>query len=405
MKNNLLILFFIILFLRVVLFILPSFQIDMSDWQAWSYRLTTIGFQNFYSQNYFSDYFPGYLYILWLVGNFYHFVFSNLSFANFRFEVLIKLVTTIFDLGTAFYIYKIVNNYSPKFAHLSALLYLINPAVIFNTSVWGQIDGIFTFFLIYSSYLLTETKRPLLSGFSSGLSILLKPHALAFLPVMLSYYLKFFRKQLPKILIIIFFTPIILSIPFFINDPFFGLFNLAQRSVNVYPFSSLFAFNFWGIFNWSPWQPDNKTIVFSYKTWGVILYGISLLIILIPLIKHKFSHLKFYLGTSISFFSFYLFLTRMHERYLFPFLAFILIASLIRKSKKLLGIYLLISLVHFINLWYVYYYYNFVYNNPIEINNSIFNFIGDNHSVFSLITIISFLFLLIFYLSDEKISK
>lgn len=400
MKNNFLILFFIILLFRIALFVLPSFQIDMSDWQAWSYRLIAVGFRNFYSQNYFSDYFPGYLYVLWLIGNTYQFLFSNLSFGNFRFEVLIKSVTLLFDIGTAYFVYKIVKIHSPKLSKIGAFLYLSNPAVIFNSSIWGQIDGIFTFFLIYSAYLLVEKRRSSKSALSSSIAILVKPQSLALLPVFLAYNLNS-KKNLAKVILVIFLVPIALSVPFFLNDPFFGLFKLAQKSVDVYPFSSLYAFNFWGIFNW--WQPDNKIILLSYKTWGSLFYLISILSILIPIIKNKKNSVKFYFASALSFLSFYLLLTRMHERYLFPFFAFILLAALIKKSKLLISTYFFLSLVHLINLWYVYYYYNFVYNNTLNIVNPFFNFISANHGLFSIFSVIVYLFIMIYYFySNEK---
>lgn len=400
------ILFAAVLFSRIILFNLPSFHTDMTAWESWSYRLVNLGISNFYSGNYFVDYFPGYLYILWIIGNFYHFVFPNLSFSSFTFEIIIKSVTTLFDLATAFYIYKIVHKYNSKLSSVSALLYLSNPAVIFNSSIWGQVDGIFTFFLVYSSYLLTEIKKPLKSSFFYSISLLIKPQSLALFPVMILRGFKSFRKSFWIILFIIILNPVILSIPFFPNNPVLGILNLSRASIDVYPYTSLFAFNLWGIFGW--WQNDNITFLnVSYKTWGIILYIFSLFLIIYPLIKNKLTPQRLYVAYSLSFFVFYLFLTRIHERYLFPFLAFILIASFINKSKILAGFYFLISLIHFVNLWYVYYFYNFVYNNIKSDNNLLFKFVTDNHIIFSLILIISFFSIAFFYyrLFYEKNNK
>lgn len=404
MGFNLLLL--VILFLRVYLFNLQSFHIDMGTWEAWSYRLVSGGIPNFYAPNYFSDYFPGYLYILWIFGNLYHFFLPNVSFANFNFEILLKLITTAFDFGTSYFIYKIVNKHFSKLSKFAALLYLVNPAVIFNSSIWGQIDGIPTFFLVCSTYLLIELKKPFKSSFLSSISVLIKPQSLAIFPIILIYEIKLYKKKLGTIFLIVLLTFILLSMPFLINDPINGFINLVNKSFNVYPYNSLFAFNFWGILGW--WKLDkNIFFMLSYQTWGVILYSVFMLINIYPLLKNKIKPLDFYLASSLSFMIFYLFFTRIHERYLFPFLAFILISAFISKSKILGIVYFIISIVHFINLWYVYYFYNFVYNNIKANQNLLFKFITDNHGIFSLILIISFFYILFFYyrLFYEKISK
>jgi len=400
------ILFAAVLFLRIILFNLPSFHTDMSAWESWSYKLVSLGPANFYSENYFSDYFPGYLYILWIAGGFYHFIFPNVSFADLKFESMIKLITLAFDIATAYFIYKIVNNYSKKFSKLSALLYMLNPAVIFNSSIWGQVDGIFTFFIVYSCFLLTEVKKPIASSFLSSLAILIKPQSLAILPMILLYNLKFYKKHLAIILLVVTFIPIFLSLPFFVNDPLLGLINLGKNAASVYPYSSLFAFNFWGIFGF--WKTDqNIFLIFPYQAWGFILYTVSIILVVYPFIKNKTKQKHFYIASSLSFMAFFLFLTRMHERYLFPFLAFVLIASFISKSKILALMYVVVSIINLINLWYVYYFYNFVYNNAEAAENFFYQFINQNNSIFSIVTILCFILTLIYYYKsfNEKISK
>lgn len=394
-------LFLVFIVLRISLFFLPGFETDVNAWKSWAERLNSLGPSDFYSSDYFSDYFPGYLYILWFMGIIYKFILPNFSFADFRFELFIKLVTLCFEIGTAFFIYKITDKFIPRFKNLAAILYLANPASIFNSSIWGQIDGIFTFFLVYSSYLLTNLKKPVLSSFWSSVSFLVKPHSLPFLPIALVYNFSHNRKLLPTIILISILTPIILSSPFF-GDPT-GLVDLAKRSSNVYPYTSLFAFNFWGIFGW--WTPDNVIFILPYQTIGQIMYLLLLLIIVIPWIKNKIKPEFFYTAVSLSFFSFFLFMTRMHERYLFPFLPFILIAAFLNKSKLLLCIYFFMTIVHFINLWFVYYYYQFVYLNADFANNIFYKFVNDNHEVFSILSIAMFVLALVLYYKKIYVGK
>ena len=395
------ILLILILILRVSLFYIPPFHIDMNGWIAWSLRLMQVGPSNFYSPNFFADYFPGYLYILWVAGSIFN--FFSLPINSFSFEFFLKSITTIFDIASAFYIYKIVLKYN-KQAIFAPILYLINPAVIFNSSVWGQTDGIFTFFLILSSYLLIEKRKIFSASFTMALGIIIKPHSLALLPLFLiSSLINFTKPKIVKSFVLGVLTLILLSLPFFLKNPIFGIFDLAFKSQDVYKFTSLFAFNFWGLMG--SWKPDNALFILSYKTWGIILYTISMLLIIVPLVRRKIDPKQFYLAASLSLFSFFLFPTRIHERYLLPFLAFILIAAAVKKSKSLFVIYIVTSIIHFINLWFVYYYYNFVYNNSKFSNNFFYILVNNNYKFFSLILLGSFFIILFKYYKSIYVKK
>lgn len=397
------ILFVVLIIFRIFLFSLPSFQADMNTWKLWSERLVSVGPINFYSSNYFADYFPGYFYILWLLGNFYSFIFPEAAFMDFKFEFLVKTVTLAFDIGTSFFIYKIVKNYSLKLARIAGVLYLANPAVIFNSSIWGQIDGIFTFFLILSSYLLTEKKNFVTSSFWSSIGFLIKPQSIAFIPVVLIYLLRQFKRYSFFIFLIPIATISFLSIPFFGPSSIFGLFNLAKRSLEVYPYTSVFAFNFWGIFDW--WQSDLKTFLFTFKVWGISLYIISLVLIIFPLIKNKIKSEVFYLASALSLIAFFLFLTRMHERYLFSFLPFILISAFLYKSRVLFLVYFFMTIIHLINLLFVYYYYQYVYYDSAHANNFLYRLINDNHGVFSILSLMFFAVILFVYYKKIYVEK
>lgn len=396
MPNPLKVAFFVILLIRIYLFFIPGFQIDVVTWQAWAQRLTEGGPSNFYSDEYYSLYFPGYLYILWPMGEIFHVIFPQAPFTSFLFEIFSKSITTFFDLAASFYVYKIVSKHRSSFAIPAALFYFANPAVIFNTSIWGQIDGIMIFLLLYSSYFLIEKKKLFLSSLGLSLSILIKPQTLAILPIV---FIKNLKMTFAVFLLILF------SIPFFPTDPFLGLFKLGLKLNDQYPYSSLFAFNLWGLLDW--WKLDNKVfLVFSYRTWGIIIYSLSLIVILIPILKEKFKNSSyFYLGIALSFMAFYLFPTRIHERYLLPFLAFILIFSIIKKSKLLIGTYFVSSLIHLVNLWYVYYYYNFVYIDQKFADNLFYTLVNNNFKIFSMLMLILFGVLLIFYYRSIYVKK
>lgn len=383
--------------IRIILLVLPSFKIDMTDWQAWTARLVEVGPAKFYSPTFFADYFPGYLYFLWVIGSLFNHL-TPFNFFNKEFELTLKFITTIFDCLTAFYIFKIVRIYQKKLAYLATFSYLANPALIFNSSIWGQVDGILTFFLILSTYNLVELRGYVKWSFAAAFSVLIKPQALAILPVTLLYLIKNFkRKSIFLSILILAGLVITASIPFFSADPLLGLFKLFGKTAAGYPYTSLYAFNFWAVVGW--WQPDDiKRLLFSYQNWGMVLYFLFLFIAIFPIIKKR--HLKngsMYLIIALSLLIFFLFPTRVHERYLFPFFAFFLLAVFILKSLKLFFVYLFLSLIHLINLWYVYFYYNSIYNNPDYSGSFLFDLITSFYIYPSVITLIC-LFLILFYL-------
>lgn len=389
----------LVIVLRLTLTVLPSFKIDMNDWQTWSSRLVEVTPVNFYSPNYFSDYFPGYLYILWFLATSFNFLFPHLSIFNFGFEIYLKLFTNIFDIATALYIYKIVSKYRKKLNLSAAIFYLANPALIFNSSIWGQVDGILTFFLIYSVYCLLELKNTYRFSIFAALSILVKPQGLAIFPVMIIYFMNNFKISKYINLLLIPAILILFSLPFFIKDPILGLFHLFQKSTSTYPYTSMFSYNFWSIAGW--WISDStKFLGIPYQQWGIFIFLSMLVLITIPLFIFKGykKNILIFFACSLSSFAFFLFLTRIHQRYLFPFFSFLLITTFIINSLKLKIVYIILSLVHFINLWYVYYYYNYAYSNPIAANFNIYNFFKLSYNWLTLINLIGFgILMLTFY--------
>ncbi len=387
----------LIFLVRITLIFLPSFKIDMNSWQAWSARLVEVTPIHFYAPNYFADYFPGYLYMLWFLGKSFTVLFPHISIFSLSFEFYLKLFTNIFDLATAYYIYKIVSNYQKKAAFMAVILYLLNPALIFNSSVWGQVDGILAFFLVYSVYPLLELKQPYRFSIFLAFSALIKPQGLAIFPVSLIYLIKNFPKQQSFSILVIPILMILSSVPFFLKDPILGLYHLLQKSASTYPYTSMFSYNFWSFAGF--WVPDSTIFLgITYQIWGLILFSVALLIIILPLKKVSINQNKiYYLAIALSSMAFFLFLTRIHQRYLFPFFAFLLIAASIKNSIKLIAIYILLSLVHFINLWYVYYYYNFVYPNPTFSPSPVFKFLAANYNLFTIINLVGFTFLILIY--------
>jgi dolichyl-phosphate-mannose-protein mannosyltransferase len=390
----------IILAFRIVLLPTPSFKIDMNTWQAWTGRLLETGFTRFYAPDYFADYLPGYLYFLWGFG-WIGKLFAIKLFTP-AYPIFLKALMTLADILTTYFIYKIVRRHRPTWAPLAAILYFSNPALIFNSSIWGQIDGFYSFFLLLCVYFVEEVERPLLWSISAAFTLLIKPQTIALYPLMiLQQYYKTGITKTALSLIILTTTIFIIAFPFYIKNPIMGVVDQLMGQIALYPYTSLFAFNIWAIIGW--WQPDTKPFFgISSQTLGTFFYAISLLAIFYPLLRspQKLSKTSIYMIAALSFFAFFLFPTRVHERYLFPFFPFMIIAAALARSFMLYILIAVLSVIHYINLWYAYYYYNVVYDNPQVAQNSfypLFQLAEKNYPILAWITLGIFLICLLFY--------
>ena len=151
------------------------------------------------------------------------------------------------------------------------------------------------------------------------------------------------------------FVGILPAIPFFPGNFVQGLVNLILKMDIFYALTSLFAFNFWSLVGM--WQSDATTLLsLSYRAWGIILYLISTVSIVSYYLLKKQKNVGYLIG-AMFLFAFFLFPTRVHERYIFPVFAFLLTSASLKKSRDLLAIYFFVSLGAFLNIYYAYAYY------------------------------------------------
>ena len=153
-----------------------TLQLDQGTFIAWGNSLAVSGFKIFY--NNWSDYLPGYLYVLWFLGK------INLLVPNLQ-VILFKLPAILADLATGYLIYKIVGK---KKGIFFSLIYLFNAAVFANSSLWGQVDSLTALFSLFSVFIFPISYQ--LSAISLALGTLIKPQAAFILPAILYLFIK-----------------------------------------------------------------------------------------------------------------------------------------------------------------------------------------------------------------------
>ncbi|MBI4157571.1 glycosyltransferase family 39 protein, partial [Candidatus Woesebacteria bacterium] len=327
--------------LRLLLYNVGTFYMDVNSFIAWSRILLKEGLSGFYP-SVWSDYLPGYLYILWVLGKLKEFIPVN--------DLLFfKLPAMLADLATGVLIFSIVKKLKgERLGLISTSLYVFNPAIIVNSTLWGQVDSFTAFFLVLSIYL--TRLYPTLSLLALSFGTLVKPQVALAAPVILFIMVKekWKIKNIVGYSLAALTLFIIAFLPFYPGQPGFFPFVVERVliTLNQYPFGSVNAFNFWGL--WGFWKPDGLGL-FSPKILGLIFFGLISLFATIKLWKRKSSE---YLLAAILASANFLFFTRMHERHLLPALAPLVIAAAL--NPVLLIPYLGFSSTYVLNLYYAF---------------------------------------------------
>ena len=268
-------------------------------------------------------------------------------------DILVKLPSVFADLAIGYIIYKYFNQLNKrKTAITMCTLWLFNPVVWFNSSVWGQTDPIVNLLGLLGVVALLRKKLERVAVWVT-LSILFKGSLFIFAPVLL--FVALTQKYKPRVwgnaLLVSVITLYIVCWPLhpYFDIPFW-LGNLYIRQIlpGEIGFLTANAFNFWWLVD--PGKTLDTTVYLGLpaKIWGylIALTGISFILYRL---REKLDDKRVFWALSVSALITFLFLTRIHERYLYPFFpAGTILAGL---SPAFLAPYLILSAAHLFNLF------------------------------------------------------
>ena len=111
------------------------------------------------------------------------------------------------------------------------------------------------------------------------------------------------------------------------------------------------AFNFWTLILPNAWIPDTQKILGSltYSAVGYLLFAGSLFISFFFVLKDKNFNRAVLYDLFFSSICSFLFLTKMHERFVIYFIPFLVL--LVVQNRKLLPLYVLLTIVGFLNMY------------------------------------------------------
>lgn len=364
-----------------------GFDNDTACFAAWADRMFQVGPAGFYSDTVFTDYPPGYMYLLYPIGALR--ALLHVEYGSAGHLILLKLPAVFSDMACGLILYREAGRRPEKgMPLLFTAVYLLNPAVVLNSSVWGQVDSVYTLFLVILCLSLIN-KRTLPACISFFLGLLIKPQMLLFAPVLFVGLLNRVltrpsadtqessgedvlgeepsadtqESSLYRLLTVLGHGVLSLSAALLLILPF-GLSNVLRQyldTVGSYPYAAVNAYNFWGMLGLNWVSQDSTLLGLPCRFYGGAAIAVAVILILFQGIRRPGSRKpepNYPLLASLFMATVFVFSVRMHERYLYPAVVLLLFACLIYPSKRLYLCYSGFSLLHFYNTAHVLFFYN-----------------------------------------------
>ena len=365
-------------------------QTDMQCFIGWSEKVFSGGISSFYTSEGFHDYPPGYVYVMYVLGG----IKNLLKLSSGTFSVFVKTPAMLADILTGLFVYKISSKkFSSALSAAFAALIMINPSVILNSSIWGQVDSVLSILCLLAVYLAAE-KKTVASFFAFAAALLVKPQALFFAPVLiyavieevwlkdgfsLRKLINYFLYALGAVA-----AMVVLFMPFGRN-PAEGIavvFRQYFDTIGQYNYMSVNAFNIYGAIgkNWA--QLGVVSTVFGYLMICVVIAFSAYVFF-----KGK-DKSKYYLTASVLSFGIYMLSVKMHERYAFPVIFMMMFALIYAPSTGKFNLFGLLSLSQFFNMAWILFIYqqdiNLYYKSPVVVAASLVNILLTVYFVFVL---------------------
>ncbi|MEP6470054.1 MAG: phospholipid carrier-dependent glycosyltransferase [Chloroflexota bacterium] len=356
-----------------VLLPLSGFRIDVGDFTAWAHRLTDAGPGAFYDPTYFSDYPPGYLYVLWVLGSLGRALQPLLLGVDIT-GGLVKIPGVLADAGVAAMLFLYSRRFldgkfgawsGERIGLIAATIYLLNPGTIFNSAVWGQVDSVGTLAVLVTLYLLARGRTEL-AALGAVVALLIKFQYAFVIPIVAIVGIKRHvlgrssdpeqagRPDLLRVLTSLavgLASLVVLILPFGLtlwapSDPTHGLYQKFVAASNIYKGLTINAMNLWrnpfsGLGDTITWGCDAPSLPppapqscldgagvafslgsmpVSWQLVGVVLFAAVALVAFWQIARRDDGE-GLLLGALLLAVAFFAFPTRVHERYMFPALA------------------------------------------------------------------------------------
>jgi dolichyl-phosphate-mannose--protein O-mannosyl transferase len=351
-----------------------GFHNDISSFESWLLTLRDNPTWAFYAKSGFADYPPGYFLVLWVLGKVYAVI--SLVFpgdpGGALLKTMIKLPAIAMDTVDAWIIYRIARRYaSNTIALVAAGFMALNPAAIYASAYWGQIDSVSWGFVLLAIWLVLRsgddpqksTARLSWAWVAFAFSVLIKPQAATIGLLLLAYPFATTDPAVRRRRLVGTFNGIgfaalmtlVVSLLFHPQADVIGwLFGRYLFGSNVYPYTSVNAFNLYALVQHF-WIPDSEPLIFRGLTLGPrSTWGIALVVAATALVVGRYLQRRddraLLEGAMLCALAFFVLATRMHERYVYG--AFLLAMPLIAFGRTGLISSAVLTVTMYANLAY-----------------------------------------------------
>ncbi len=356
---------------RLILAVYFDGHSDISCFKYWASRVSSVGPSRFYTEEVLTDYPPGYMYILAIVGAVRK--LFGIAYDSVKYTVLVKTPPMLADILTGILIYRIaLKRWNKKQAVIIMCLYLFNPVIYLNSAVWGQVDSVFTLTVLLVCWLVYEDKLHL-AYFAYGIGMMIKPQMSMFTPILIyallekiftgrdpengSVRLKFsfkeFRHQMTYCIPAILMT-FLIALPFGIVTVIKQFF----ETMGSYPYATVNAYNLWGAMglDWAP-QTD-KFGHLTYAQWGMLFIAVIVITSALIWLANFNDRTRYILIGIFICAGMFTLSVRMHERYIYPAVVLFIVLFLITRKISVFFLYTVYTLAHFYNAAHVLFFYD-----------------------------------------------
>ena len=326
-----------------------GYNTDVNCFSAWSERIYNLGPGAFYAEDYFCDYPPGYMLLLYLPAALRDLLGLPVQGAGHL--LLLKLLPILCDLLGAYLIWRAARrrNVSERIAAVLALFYALNPTAIIDSAAWGQIDSVFTLLIALCALeAIDEKYLPALVAFAAAM--LIKPQAMLFAPLGLIFIvarlirgrdgkkLRDFLLGLAAALALLYATALLFfagranSFIGALTQPVAKLVALYGETLGSYAYLTINALNLYTLlgFNWVATSAQPVWTVFAW-----CMFALAYLFAGYLCIGSKRRHALLLSGGALIALI-YAFGPKIHERYIFPALLLLTLAYAFDRDRRVL---------------------------------------------------------------------
>ena len=328
--------------------VVPGYGVDMGCFAAWAGRMAELGPGHFYQEGYFCDYPPAYMLVLGLIGTAARWL--GVSLGSMDGQLLLKLVPIACDAVLAALLYRAaVGAVGGRAALALCALMAFNPAFIITGAAWGQIDSVLAVLLVL--VLLRAQKGqwhiaiPLYA-----LAVLAKPQAGLLAPLGVAALVRDCagRGEAPEVrraslrragmgLLLGVAVTLAVALPFSVNQSSaLWLVDKYVETLSSYNYATLSTGNLMFLLGGN-WKANSAALLgpVTYGQLGMALMVLSFAAGIAVCLRGR-GRSRLMLAAAVTMQLVFVLGAKMHERYILPALALLLLAFLETRDVRLL---------------------------------------------------------------------